>query len=242
MTVLQLIRFALKQLRVVAQDDDVHANDANTALEVLQMLIGQWNLQGLALYAKTNSLFSLTAGVGVYTIGETIPASDFVAARPAKILTAFTRSNVNPTYPIDLPVQIIPTEKYWEEVAKSLQTTYPLYLYYNPTYPAGTITLWPVPIGTGYQLGLSMTTLLTKYAALTDELALPDGYDMALGYALAVKLAPMFGQDSIQELKTEAANAMAIVKRNNQEIPLAHLDTALLGGSNRGRFNIMGGF
>ena len=242
MTVLQLIRFSLKQLSVVAQDDDVHANDANTALEVLRMLIGQWNLQGLALYAKTNSLFDLTAGKASYTIGITTPASDFVAVRPTKILTAFTRSNLNPSYPIDYPVMIVPTEKYWEEMAKSLQTSYPLYLYYNPTYPAGTITLWPIPISTGFQLGLSMTQQLTKYAEITDELALPDGYDMALGYALAVKLAPMFGKSDTRQLQAEASDAMAIVKRNNQETPLAHMDSALMSGSNRGRFNIMGGF
>lgn len=242
MTVLQLIRFALKQIKVVAQDDDIHANDANTAREVLNMLIGQWNLQGLTLYAKTNSLFDLVSGQSEYTIGITTPVSDFEVVRPTKILTAFTRSITNPTYSIDYPCEIVPTAKYWEGVAaKDSSGTYPQYLYYNPTFPAGTITLWPTPIDTDHQLGLSVVQQLTKYAALTDELELPDGYDMALGYALAVAVAPMFGFDDTRTLDQKARESMAILKRNNQEFPLAQIDSALLGMS-RGRFNIIDGF
>jgi hypothetical protein len=65
-------------------------------------------------------------------------------------------------------------------------------LYCDYAYPNAAISLSPRP--TGGTLEVSSYTPLTQFASLATTIALPDGYERALTYALALELAPEYGR------------------------------------------------
>ncbi|NCV71604.1 MAG: hypothetical protein EBW55_13090, partial [Betaproteobacteria bacterium] len=75
---------------------------------------------------------------------------------------------------------------------KTLQATYPGAWYYNPTFPTGTLTCWPVPTSSTLQGVLYTPTPVAEFSALTDVVSLPPGYRRFLRTNLAVELAPTF--------------------------------------------------
>jgi hypothetical protein len=192
-TALDLIKIALRKLDVTQFNQTPDADEGLIGLSALNLMLDQWTNEKLMIFAWKNETFDLTPTKGEYTIGPT--GADLTTTRPMYIERAFVRFNYGTqSYVQDFQLEIIPNSKYQELYLKSLTTTYPAYLYYNPTYPNGTIELYPLP-SSACKLGLSSTLQLTKFDKLTDEVDLPPGYESAIAFNLAVEICPDFGDE-----------------------------------------------
>lgn len=204
MTVLDLIKAALRKIRVYGSGETPSAEDSTDCLQALNLLIGQWNNEGLTAYNEANATFSSSGGVPLYTIGT---AGTWVADRPMNILNAYVRVDGD-----DTQLRIITSQEYNQIDDKSLQSV-PDRLYYLPSYPLGTVYLWPVP-DAAYTIGLRTRSRISTALALDSTISWPDGYTQALIYALAVQIAPEFGKDA-GNIVGLAVESKAAIKRTN---------------------------
>jgi hypothetical protein len=171
--------------------------------------------------------------------------------RPLTIESAFVRvtttSNGAPIYGggLDYPVQIFSLEEYESIGLKSLNGPWPKGIYYQPSSQLGTIYVWPNPAQG--ELHLFTETIFRSLTALTDEILLPQGYNMALRWCLAERLMPMFGkvdQTMAAMISTRASEAKSTIKRTNMRPgQIARYPDALMVGKAKDAGFIMdGGF
>jgi len=222
-TALQLVTSALRKIGAVAAGEAPDAIEQSDALAALNQLIESWNLQGLTLYRLENAAYTLVPSQQVYTIGS---GSDFDGARPITLNCAFvTRGG------IDYPLAPL-TQAQWNEILqKSQESQLPEAVYYEPTFPDGTLRFWPVPLE-ALTVTLASNMQLGAVADINDDLAFPPGYERALVYALAVDLAPEYPAVTLSQRVIDAADeALADIKRaNNTQNQAATFDIALAGG------------
>lgn len=223
MTVLQLISSALRKIGALAAGEQPDADEQADALAALNQIIESWNLQGLALYRLENASYTLVPSQQAYTIGS---GADFDGARPITLNGAFvTRGG------IDYPLAVL-TQAQWNEILqKSTSSQLPEGVYYDPTFPDGTLRFWPVPLD-ALTVTLAVNMQLGAIADVNDDLAFPPGYERALVYALAVDLAPEYPAVTLSQRVIDTADeALAEVKRaNNTQNQAATFDIALAGG------------
>ena len=70
MTVLDLIKGALRDIRVISDGAAPTASESADSIMALKLMLGDWENQDLLMYNVNNTLFSLAPGVTSYTIGE----------------------------------------------------------------------------------------------------------------------------------------------------------------------------
>lgn len=222
-TALQLVTSSLRKLGAVAAGEAPDADEQADALAALNQIVESWNLQGLALYRRENVAYSLVPSQQVYTIGS---GANFNGARPITMNGAFvTRGG------IDYPLEPL-TQAQWNEILqKSQESQLPEAVYYEPTFPDGTLRFWPVPLE-ALTVTLAINMQLGAVADINDDLAFPPGYERALVYALAVDLAPEYPAVTLSQRVIDTADeALADIKRaNNTQNKAATFDIALAGG------------
>lgn len=222
-TALQLVTSALRKIGAVAAGEAPDANEQSDALAALNQLIESWNLQGLTLYRLENASYTLVPSQQTYRIGI---GADFDGARPITLNCAFvTRGG------IDYPLEPL-TQAQWNEILqKSQESQLPEAVYYEPTFPDGTLRFWPVPLE-ALTVTLAINMQLGAVADINDDLAFPPGYERALVYALAVELAPEYPAVTLSQRVIDTADeALADIKRaNNTQNQAATFDIALAGG------------
>ena len=222
-TALQLVTSALRKIGAVAAGEAPDADEQSDALAALNQLIESWNLQGLTLYRLENAAYTLVPSQQTYTIGS---GADFDGARPITLNCAFvTRGGID--------YQLAPlTQAKWNEILqKSQESQLPEAVYYEPTFPDGTLRFWPVPLE-ALTVTLAINMQLGAVADINDDLAFPPGYERALVYALAVELAPEYPAVTLSQRVIDTADeALADIKRaNNTQNQAATFDIALAGG------------
>lgn len=182
------------------------------------------------VYAETQETpFTLTAGVSTVTMGT----GGNITNRPQEILRAALRAGSN-----DYPVDILTLEEYARITSKGVQSPLPYALYDDGGYPLRTLTLYPVP-SSGNQLVLWTKRQISQIATLDTVLAFPPGYEEAIVYNGAIRLAPEYGKAATAEVADIARATRADIKRKNTKTHLLRSDEAILGS--HGRFNILTG-
>jgi hypothetical protein len=111
-------------------------------------------------------------------------------------------------------------------------------LLYDPAFPNGGITLWPVPSFAPATLTLTSSLQFTQLATAAQVLAYPPGYSKALRYCLATELAPEYGIIPRPAVLQGAVESKAAIKRANVKDAMLDCDAALLGsgGDSYARF------
>jgi hypothetical protein len=165
---------------------------------------------------------------GPQQIGYTIPG-DFKMDRPLRITNAFTRITTQGSG-LDYPIEIVDQKRYVDIGFKAIQAPWPIVLWYNPTYPLGTLFFYQNPSSSA-ALHLYSDTLLTSLPDLTTEVNLPQGYSRALKRCLARDLAPEYGAIWTQQQEKLAKEAYDYVKSLNAvPVPVANYDSNLIQG------------
>jgi len=240
LTVKNLIETALRLCGVMlAPGRGASQEQQAEGLAVLNSLVDSWATERLMVYSTPRTLFDLQAGKAEYTIG---PNGDFDTVRPPRIERAGLVWLANPTDPEEITLRVCRNVGEWQAIAlKATTSTMPDTLWYDPAHPQGIIHLSPVPT-VASQLALYPWTLIGQFATVNDDVSLPYGYQRALEYNLAVELAARNPARQVSPLVFQmAVDSKAKIKALNIQPIILRCDSALFGGGNGGRFDVLTG-
>jgi len=240
-----LVNAGLRIAGITGRPLRVPSTDQSTeAIGVLNRMLGSWNIAPLRIFSETISTFPLVAGQQTYFIGPTGP--DFIAPRPIDI----TRANIilanTGVVPIHYHLTILEVVD-WAELTMPALTSgaWPTRLYRDRAMPNSRLYLYPVE-GEGDTLELFTPLALQQFLALTDTVSLPDGYEDAITFNLAVRLAAYYPTQAqmAPNVPGIAAESLARVESANAPVPYLQNDAAGFGDNRRGgesRWWLMGG-
>lgn len=201
-TGLGLVTSIMRKIGAITKNETPSSDEANDGIEIINDILSSWSNDSAKVYTNVLENFTLTPGDGEYTIGT---GANFNTARPIKILKAYTRSGT-----IDTPLKIISDENFARITVKS-QVGPADCLNYNPSFPSGTIKIWPVPstADTLYLLSEKELTSIT----LAGTVSFPPGWKRALIYNGAIDFASEYGQPVTAEIAEIAAESKAAIMR-----------------------------
>lgn len=222
MIALDLITGALRLVGVSSPGEPVSAEDQQIGLDAFNGLLEDWSTQNLAIYTLIDAVYNLVASQASYTIGT---AGNFNGVRPIQIEDLYVRYQS-----IDYPIEIITNADYNAIPYKSQAGPIPFVAQYDPGYPLGTITFWPVP-NQILPVTLTANQQLTAIPLASTTLSLPPAYARALKYGLAMDLFAEYGRDPTANVTRIAALSRGNIKRANNVPPQeARFDDALTNG------------
>jgi hypothetical protein len=186
-------------------------------------------------------------------INQTVASTSITAyyQKPLNIDSAFVRVNTTSNgQPItggglDYPMSVLELHSYQMIGLKTLSGPWPKAVYFNPGADSGNLFIWPSP--SQGELHLFANTLFSRYDSMYEDIALPQGYSMALRWCLAERLMPMYGKASptqIAMIQQFAGQAKATLKRTNMS-PLQvsrYPDALLVNKSKDAGWILTGGF
>ena len=203
-SVLTMLANALMEIGVLAQGETASANDAAFALSKCNRMLSSWNTRRLYCYYYSQAAYTLPVSSSSYTIGRS--GAQLVADRPVKILAANMLSGGTTRYPLS----VLSVEDSRITTVSVTSSTIPEWLYYQATYPNGTIWLSPYPTDLSNLLELFTMAQLSAFTSTADAISLPPGYEDAITYSLAESMCPAYGRQLSGELAMLASKA-----RNN---------------------------
>lgn len=185
------------------------------------------------------TILSFNAGLGTVTmsqngdatvpinqIGYTIPG-DFKMARPLRITNAFTRIYTQGSG-LDYPITIVDQKRYVDIGFKAIQAPWPIVLWYNPTYPLGTLFFYQSPSDSA-EVHLYTDLILTNFTDLAQAVVMPQGYSRYLKRKLARELAPEYGSVWSPQQEKLTKEAEDYVKSLNAvPTPVSNYDPELI--------------
>lgn len=206
---------ALGRLGILAASETATAEDTAIALQALNSLQDKWAAEDLTIFSVTRTTWNIVSGTGVYTVGT---GGTVNIGRPvAHNIQNLTFQDLSTNPDTEYPISKLTDDDFAGIVQKDLTSPFPTSWYYNPTYPLGTLTFWPVPTSSTLQGVIYALTPIVEWAALTTVVALPPGYKQMIVTNLALELTQFFPERGVPELLPGAASdAMAVVKRSNK--------------------------
>lgn len=228
-TVLDLIKDSLREIHVLGRGQSLTAEESQTALTILNDLIGSWSVEGGLIFTETKETFNAT-GAASYTIGS---GGDFNTTRPVRLLAAYATLGT-----IDYPLELIDDQQY-AQIADKTTTGTPASVYNDGNYPLSRLYFNPLPTA-GYTLTLMSEKELTSYASLATSVTLPPGYRRALRLNLAVELASHYEKEpgmTLAKNAREAKDAVFAANSSNEKDVLSSDPAIVISDS----FNIYNG-
>lgn len=227
MTPADLIPRAARRAGVLGADEIMSAEDLDTGFYVLNEMIDAWSIDKLYLYELVTLTATAVNGQATYTLG---PGGDFDVTRPPSIeQLIYTNGS------IDYEVVQTTVEQY-AAIPYKKTTGIPSAFAYEPSMPAGVMSIYPIPIAGG-TLKVKTHQLLTQFSSINQSVQLPPGYAAALRASLAVALCPEFTLQPSAELMRAAMLAQKAIRRANLRVPLLNIPTGYAPSR-----NILSGF
>lgn len=233
-TVRDIIRDALLEIGVLGEGETPSADAQAGVLRSLNRMLSGWSTENLLLYEKVREEFTLVAGTAAYTIGES--AATFNTVRPITLEEA--KIEIQGSNPFEVPLNILNIQEYAAIALKGSGSNIPTDLFLSGSYPNETMTLYPVPAEAN-KLVLYSLKPFSAFAAVSDSVSFPPGYEDAIINNLALKLCPSYGKEPSMTLLSAAMESKANIKRKNIKPVYLTCDQAVLGNSRS--FNIYSG-
>src|SRR5262245_6373992 len=186
-TARSIIRLALMDIGVVAQEEPMSAGQAEDALDLLNDMLDSFSTEKLWVYYTPPVVITWAAGKQMLTWGV---GGDIPSQRPIKLASHATYTLDAYDYPLEVLER---QEQYAQLQWKGMTSTLPIAVYYAPQVPLGELYVWPVPQAVAYTLTVYPWQPLTTWPALDTEVAFPPGYARALRTNLALECAPSYG-------------------------------------------------
>lgn len=205
MTAQEVIEAAYQELGILVAGGSPSTNDLIWALGKLNRMLKSWSADGINLHPRTEESFSLVAGTASYTIGS---GGVFNTIRPNIIDKAFICVDNH-----DYALGVRPISEYWSLSEKSTQDR-PIKLYYDPTYPLGTVYFYYIP-DNSYSLYLVSQKPFTVYLSAATDVSLPYEYEDAVVLNLATRIASRYGKAISNDLRVDARNALGNLRALN---------------------------
>jgi hypothetical protein len=158
-----------------------------------------------------------TSGLGVganfYTpIWEQVTAGSLVGSvRPDRLESGNFLRQISLPSPnqIDYPLEILESREDYNKIALKNLTSFPGYIFYDPSHPLGVIYPWPVPQANIYEIHILIKEQISVFSNQAQAFALPFMYYQALVANLAMRLRskyqiPTFPGDPLPALAKQA--------------------------------------
>ena len=224
MTGREIISASLRLIGAIAPGEAPPASEAVDGLAAINRMLGTWSNDNVLINAKVEDVFTLVPNTQSYTYGT---SGTFNSARPVEIIGASIRIGST-----DYPVTIIGVDE-WLAISQKETQGIPEKLYAEGTYPLETINLYPNPSAAN-SLVLFTLKPLTEIATLDTAVSVPPGYEEAIIYNGAIRLAPEYGRTVSQEVALIAESALEAIKKRNYKPGLLLIDNAVMSN---GQFN-----
>lgn len=232
-TVRDMLEDAQRIIGVISDGENISAAGAANGLNKLNNMIDEWSADGFPIYTQVREEFTFVAGQASYTMGT---GANFNTTRPI-VIQQVTAIQVTPT-PLEIPIEVINVQKYSSIQIKSIQSTFPYYVYDAGGFPNLTLHFFPVPQTTN-KVAIYSLKPLTLFTSINETVSLPQGYKKALIYNLAMEWAEDYGKSTSAKVDKIAVDSKATISRANFEPTTLVSD--YFGLSNRGGYNIYSG-
>ena len=221
-TAIKLITRAMRLARVLGVGEAPTSAESANGLEALNSMLDSMSTERLNAYYIVEETLTMVAAQATYTMGS---GGDLNTTRPTRIEDSCFIRNAS----LDTPLQLLNFEAYAAVVSKTVASTIPYYLFVDMQNPLVNLTFYPVPSDTSSVAHIFSWKQLQQFAALTDVLALPPGYEEMIASNLAVRwAAPEFGQDAPPAVIALAIRSAASVKRINAPAPIARSEAGVM--------------
>ena len=201
----------LRELDVVGAIDTADAADLSFVLSRINRVLDDWGAEWGTAYVQDVSTFTIVPALNPHTIGPT-GATWALAQRPASIEAANLVVGTTRT-----PLMIVGVDDWMALSYPENTSTDPFALYYSPTFPLGSVYLYPVP-SSANQIAIQYRGLLAQLT-LTSSALLPPGYASALVLTTAEQAAPHFHAAWSAQQMREAAKARGRIAAANAKTP-----------------------
>jgi hypothetical protein len=166
-----------------------------------------------------------TSSPGAQQISYTIPG-DFKIPRPLRVQQSFTRITTQASG-LDYQITVIDEDTYKSIGYKGIAAPWPIVMWYNPTYPLGTLSFYQNPSQAG-QLHLFTDQILQSFTDLTEEVEMPQGYARAIKRALGRELAPEYGAIWTPQMEKLYAESYNLIRALNRDpVPVSKYDAQI---------------
>lgn len=172
------------------------AEDITDAWFRLQTMLEMWNRKRWLVY-HLKTILCTSTGAQTYTVG---PGGDFDtgvgSTRPDKLengnfLRQLTQSQPNQ---IDYPLELLQSMEDYNHIALKQLKSFPGQIFYDPSWPLGTLYVWPVMQANIYATGICIKeSLPAAFANLSSQIGLPYEYIGTIISNLAIMLKPKYG-------------------------------------------------
>ena len=217
----------LRSMRMTGEKtrgDTLTSNEQTECLSEINSMIESWSLSPLLCYQLQQYSVSLSVSTSSFTVGPGATLSTTV--RPNKIVDpCFVRDSSN----MDTPLQIISPESYGGIVMKGTGTTYPTYITYNQGLDSsgfGTINIYPTP-SAGLTLFVNTQQAVGSFSAVSTQVTLPQGYQLAIESNYAIHSVAGIGSVSPEVVKI-ARESLSAIKSQNLPETISRLDTGVV--------------
>jgi hypothetical protein len=174
---IEIITDAYFMIGLLGEGEALNATRADFALRRLNGMLGSWQNEALLTRVIAEVVGPIGPG-NSFTIG---PTGDLVHPTVPVSLEGggfFRESN------IDYQLEIIGREEYLQWPFKSILTSRPIQIYYDPGIEYGTCFLYPGAVGT-IDMHLQVSAPTVGFPDLTTEVLVPAGYEEAYTTSLA---------------------------------------------------------
>lgn len=227
-TVLDLITETLAIYGEYSPGEPLDAAAVQSCLFTLNGALDGLGDERLSIYSTSVLNYNAIAGKQSYTFGPAPADWVTTAAAPSYI----SRAGVN-VGGVEIPVSVVNGDEWAGLGLKTLQSSIPSALWpqYGPVNHV--LNLWPIPSAV-MQFSLYVAQQIPRFAAQTDTVVLPAGYQEFLVYDLAIKTASKFGAPLPEWIPGAWREARTRIKERNYRALESRLDPALRMGSGRG--------
>lgn len=198
-----------------------------TGVTVPSALVANGDLTDVqALIPAGTTVLSFNSGAGTVTMSANALANSsgldvvtfttpgqFKIPRPLRFSRSYTRIP-SASAALDYWFDFESMERYNERGFKGVPGPWPIVAAYQPTFPLGTLWIYPNP-QSAYEVHLFTDLILTEFATLTQNVNLPQGYARALKKLMSIELAPSWGKQPSPQLIKQAGEARALIKGLN---------------------------
>ena len=226
-TAQELILEAHKLLGNKDSGEALTAVEKDDGLVALNDMLDGFSTEGLMIYQVIQETYTWPAATTTRTIGS---GADFNTNRPEKIEEGtFFRDSSN----IDYPPKIAHNRSTYDAIVdKTVTSTYPELIFYDPSITWGTIYVYPVPAA-ALTLHLNAWRQLQVFDTLTEALSLPRGYARMIKYNLAVELESIVGLPLAPKAHRIAQQSKTSIKRINNKPIHSGTETYYIVGRDR---------
>ena len=186
----QVIESAMRGLSVLEEGATPSATAIQNASFALNLIIKNWQKDGIKLWTISDLVIPLTSNVTTYSIGPAGTGALITSDKPLKLIQSFLR-NISVTPVIDIPMQKISRQEY-NMLGSKFSTGVTNSVFFNPGTLTSTVTVFLTPdtnTANNYDLYCTVQRPIYDMVKPSDNFDFPSEWFLALKWALMAEMA-----------------------------------------------------